>query len=69
MATYKIYGDYGYQSETLLWETDDRAEALRWAERAGADGVGGHDVIEVARFADDGEYMTVMVYRAEDLSS
>ena len=63
---YKIYGDYGYTTETLLEEFDTRSEALRWADRYAEEGFGGYDVIEVARFAEDGEYIVIQKYRAED---
>jgi hypothetical protein len=64
---FKIYGDYGYTSETLLEEFDTRSEALRWAEGYVESGdFGGYDVIEVATFADDGEYIVIQKYRAED---
>jgi hypothetical protein len=67
MAKFKIYGDYGYTTETLLEEFDTRSEAVRWAEGYVESGdFGGYDVIEVARFADDGEYIVVMKYRRED---
>jgi hypothetical protein len=64
---YKIYGDYGYTTETLLEEFDTRSEALRWADRyVESCDFGGYDVIEVARFAEDGEYIVIQKYRAED---
>jgi hypothetical protein len=64
---YKIYGDYGYTTETLLEEFDTRGEALRWADRYVESGdFGGYSTIEIAFFAEDGEYVPVMVYRAED---
>ena len=64
---FKIYGDYGYTTETLLEEFDTRSEALRWADRYVESGdFGGYSTIEIAFFAEDGEYVTVMTYRAED---
>jgi hypothetical protein len=63
---FKIYGDYGYTSETLLEEFDTLSEALRWADGYVEDGFGGYAVIEIATFADDGEYVVEKVYRAED---
>lgn len=67
MAKFKIYGDYGYTSECLLYDTDSRNEALLWAERYvnGGD-LGGYSVIEVAWFADSGEYMTEFTHRSDD---
>jgi hypothetical protein len=67
MAKYKIYGDYGYTTQNLLEEFNTRSEAIRWAEDyVEAGDFGGYDVIEVAWFAEDGEYMTERTYRAED---
>ena len=61
---YKIYGDYGYTTETLLEEFDSYAEARRWVDGYTESGdFGGYSVIEIARFADDGEY--VVEYRAD----
>lgn len=67
MSKFKVYGDYGYVSECLLYDTDSRSEALRWAERyvSGGD-LGGYNVIEVAWFADSGEYMTEFTYRSDE---
>jgi hypothetical protein len=63
---YKVYGNYGYTSECLLHETDDRTGAIRWADRYVDRGFGGYDVIEVAYFNADGEYVAIMKYRASD---
>ena len=63
---YKIYGDYGYTSETLLEEFESYADAVRWCEGyvEGGD-FGGYTVIEIARFAGD-EYVVEARYEAED---
>jgi hypothetical protein len=64
---YKIYGDYGYIAETLLEEFNDFGDAVHWVEGYVADGdFGGHTVIEIATFADDGEYVTERRWDAED---
>ena len=55
MAKFKIYGDYGYQNETLLGEFDNLSDAIRQAKGYVEDG---YDVIEVANFSPDGEYLT-----------
>ena len=61
---YKIYGDYGYTTETLLEEFESYAEAKRWLDGyTDAGDFGGYTVIEIARFAEDGEY--VVEYRAD----
>jgi len=63
---YKIYGDYGYTSETLLEEFESFDEAVYWVERYVGDGdFGGHEIIEVAEFADD-EYVVLMRWDADD---
>jgi hypothetical protein len=61
-----VYGDYGYLSEELLEEFSQLAEALRWVSEyiRGGD-FGGYDVIEVASFADDGEYITHTTFRKD----
>lgn len=64
---YKVYGDYGYISEMLLEEFDSFDEAKRWCEGYCGDGdFGGYDVIEIARFATDGEYLVEAKYDADD---
>lgn len=64
---FKIYGDYGYNSETLLEEFDTLSEAERWVERYYGDGdFGGYAVIEIARFAEDGEYIVERRFDADD---
>jgi hypothetical protein len=64
---YKIYGDYGYTTETLLEEFESYADAVRWAEGyvEGGD-FGGYTVIEIATFAGDGEYIVERRWDAED---
>lgn len=64
---YKIYGDYGYTTETLLEEFDSQNEAVRWAKDYAESGdFGGYTMIEVAYFAESGEYETVIRFDAED---
>lgn len=66
MARYKIYGDYGYVSECLLHEEDERLDALAWTAKYTRGGdLGGYNLVEVAYFDDD-EYVPIMVYRQED---
>ena len=68
MAKYKIYGDYGYTTETLLEEFNTRSEAIRWAERYAESGdFGGYYVIEVAwHNSNTGEYVVERRYDAQD---
>lgn len=58
---FKVYGDYGYVSETLLFETASLSEAVQWAKNYTRFDMGGFNVVEVARFLDDGEYTTEWV--------
>ena len=67
--TYKIFGDYGYAGESLLAEFDTLQAAVDWlrdyeAETFGC--LGGYSVVEIATFADSGEYITHETLRAED---
>lgn len=63
---FKVYGDYGYTSECELFESDSQNEAVRWANNYVKDGFGGYDIIDVAYFAADGEYNTVLTLRSGD---
>lgn len=68
MRVYYVYGDYGYNSEQELYETQSLTEALDWARRYTRWGdMGGYNCIEVAWFADDGEYITELVIRADEI--
>lgn len=64
---YKVWADYGYVSEILLYEADSRSEAEHWLERYMRDGFGGYVVLEVAYHTDSGEYVTVASYSADDV--
>ena len=61
-----VYGDYGYDTECELYSHKSRDYAQRWAEGYTRRDTGGYNVIEVAYFADDGEYVTVWRCDAED---
>jgi hypothetical protein len=54
---YYVYGDYGYESETLLNSFKTLSEAERFFTKYTRDDLGGYNVVEVASFADDGEYL------------
>jgi hypothetical protein len=67
MAKFKIYGDYGYTTENLMEEFDTYEEARRWVDGYTRWGdFGGYDVIEIARFAEDGEYVIEYSVKVED---
>ena len=56
---YGVFGDYGYVTENLLFETRSVNEAISWAEQYTRWGdFGGHAVIEVGWFDRDGAYET-----------
>lgn len=64
---FKIYGDYGYVSETLLEELNSFNEAKDWVEKYIADGdFGGYNIIEIAQFHESGEYLVEKRYDATD---
>lgn len=63
---YKVYGDYGYTTETLLEEFETRNEAIDWALGYTSYDMGGFMMVEVAYFADDGEYVPLWTATAED---
>lgn len=65
--TYTVYGDYGYITETALFESQKEQEAIEWLKNYVRDGdTGGYEVLEVAYHAPDGEYMTVFTYQRSD---
>ncbi len=63
---YKIYGNYGFESQTLLEEFARSSEAIRWAESYSRSDMGGYNSIEVISFNDDGEPHTHW-HKAADL--
>lgn len=69
MRVYYVYGDYGYNSEQELYVTNSLQEARDWARRYTRWGdMGGYNCIEVAWFADDGEYITELRIMADDVA-
>ncbi|MCC6887763.1 MAG: hypothetical protein IT536_04435 [Hyphomicrobiales bacterium] len=56
---YKIFGNYGLESEQLLEECSSRDEAIQWAKGYTRWGnLGGYEAIEVISFATNGEAVT-----------
>ena len=56
---YGVFADYGYVTETILFETDSVNQAINWAERYTQFGdFGGWAVIEVGWFDAKGVYQT-----------
>jgi hypothetical protein len=65
--TFKIYGDYGYQSEQLLEEFPLESEAVRWAERYCRRDLGGYSEVSVVTFCETtGEMREHFLRRAEE---
>lgn len=62
---YYVFGDYGYQSETLLQECDTLTEARAFFTRYLRRDSGGYFIIEVAQFDDDGEYIVYDRFEAD----
>ena len=68
MRTYYVFGDYGYESECELYSTNNLQEAKDFARNYTRWGdFGGYNIIEVAWFNEDGEYMTEERIMAEDM--
>lgn len=68
MREYKVYGDYGYNSECELYSDHSLADAKSFARDYTRHGdMGGYHCIEVAWFADDGEYMVELRIMADEI--
>lgn len=65
--TFEVWGDYGYVTEQLLATYTNEREAIAYAVQAAYPDCGGFDVIEVAYFAPDGEYVTVHTIQKDDM--
>jgi hypothetical protein len=63
---YIVYGDYGYVNEQELYSCNSRDQAVVWAKKYCRRDTGGYNVIEVAYFANDGEYVPVWQFEAEE---
>jgi hypothetical protein len=63
---FQVYGDYGYSSQQLLEEFATQEEAIRWAANYCERDTGGYNTVEVAYFAEDGEYVPVWTAEAPD---
>jgi len=59
---YYVFGDYGFEDQTLLYETTLYSEAKDFFEGYTRDpyDLGGHDSIEMGYFLDDGEWIDVL---------
>ena len=63
-----IYGDYGYAAETLLKEYDTLTEARVFFNKYTRSDLGGHEIVEIAQFDEDGEYIVHERAVSEDYS-
>ncbi len=59
---FEVYGDYGYENETLLGKFDKRNDAIKWADENYNDEMTEYRIVEVAFFV-EGEYCPVHVIR------
>ena len=66
---FKVFGDYGYNSENELYESDSQNDAVRWLSNYIRQDMGGYNILEVAYFANDGEYVSAYTVRADGESS
>lgn len=67
MKTYYVFGDYGYESECELYSTNNLQEAKDFARNYTRWGdFGGYNIIEVAWFNEDGEYIEELIIRADE---
>jgi hypothetical protein len=61
---YYAFGDYGFRSECELETFNSANEGIRWLNQYTKDGnFGGYSILEIASFAEDGEY--IVHYRLE----
>ena len=61
-----VYGDYGYAAETMLKEFDTLTEARAFFYKYTRSDLGGYDIVEIAQFDDDGEYLVHERVMSED---
>jgi hypothetical protein len=67
MTKFYVYGDYGYTTEQELHSQPSAEYAKQWAEGYTRWGdMGGYNVIEVAYFDEEGEYVVIWRMDAED---
>ena len=63
---YQVFADYGYISEEHFGQFATYQEAQAFVESNADDILTDHEVLEVAYFTEDGEYVSMDVLRAED---
>jgi len=67
MARFFVTGDIGYQSETVLFESDSDKEAVRFAEKYIRWGdFGGYQFLSVGDYGADGEYFEIWAMDAPE---
>lgn len=61
---YFLYVDYGYVTERLIWQGNSLTVGIQKfnAEKRASE-KGDFDVLDLARFADDGEFITEKTFR------
>lgn len=61
---YQVVGDAGCTTETLLYDDNSSAEAIRWAKAYCRYDLGGYESVTVLYYKDDGE--AVDLWRLND---
>ena len=64
---YIVFGDYGYTTEKEMYATNSLNTAIQWAKQfAKKEQANKFSKIEVAWFADDGEFVTEWSHQVEE---
>jgi hypothetical protein len=67
MAKFSVTGDMGYQSETVLFETETESEAVAFAEKYIRWGdFGGYQFLSVGEYEANGDYIEVWAMDAPE---
>jgi hypothetical protein len=65
-SKFKVIGDGGLSSETLLEEFATHAEAINWAARYCRRDLGGYDTVDAGYYATDGEWISMLRVSSDD---
>lgn len=60
---YYVYADYGYKTETCLYEGSKAGAMTVFFQNKSEVSTDGYEMLEVAYFAEDGEYVTLITER------
>ena len=64
---YTVYLNYGYDDETVLYESDNLEQAIAWADDHTDSEIGPGDMMEVAWFNSDDEFVSEWIMSYEDM--